>query len=409
MVFACGLMGLAMDVGGAAGPGPVGRCLTPRACEGVSMQDRQVVMSEEPAGPAASPAVTAGGLIFVSALTAAGPDGAAPTGDVAAQTTRVFERLGRVLAVAGSSVGQTLTLHVYLKRAADFAAMNVAYREAVGQNPPTRTTVVADLGPGALVAISAIAVPDGAPREVLHPKGWIASPRPYSYVVRSGDLVFCSGLVSRRGTDDQSVPGSAAVQTKTILDNASVLLETAGLTYDDVVAARVFITDDAWFTEMNDTYRTYFPDRPPARATAVTDLMGSDAKVEITLIASAAPRQVIGPVVAPSLPLSTAVRAGRFVFLSGVLGNTDATRDDVAAQTREVLARVGRTLQTAGLAWADVVDNTIYLPDVWQAKTVHQVYGATVAAGPPARTTVGARLVVRTGLVEMMVTAVAPR
>ncbi|MEZ5315961.1 MAG: RidA family protein, partial [Vicinamibacterales bacterium] len=303
----------------------------------------------------------------------------------------------------------TLTIHVYLKHATDFAAMNDAYRQAVGDSPPTRTTVVADLGPDALVAMSAVAVPDGAPREVLHPKGWAKSPRPYAYVVRSGDLVFCAGLVSRRGTDDAPVPGPASVQTKTILDNAGALLAAAGLSYEHVVAARVFITDEAYFAEMNDTYRSYFPEKPPARATAVTPLMGPDARVEIALVASAAPREVLGPVVAPSLPLSPAVRAGRFVFLSGVLGNTDANAGDVAGQTREVLARIARTLGHAGLSWADVAENTIYLPDVWQARAVHEAYGAVVTTDPPARTTVGTRLVVGPGLVEMMMTAVSPR
>ena len=60
-----------------------------------------------------------------------------------------------------------------------------------------------DIRDGALVEMSAIAVPNGTEREVLHPVGWMKSPRPYSYIVRAGGLVFLSGLVSRRGTDDQ--------------------------------------------------------------------------------------------------------------------------------------------------------------------------------------------------------------
>ena len=180
------------------------------------------------------------------------------------------------------------------------------------------------------MALSAMAVPLGAPREVLHPPGWMKSPRPYSFIVRTGHLVFLAGLVSRRGSDDTVVPGPMALQTRTVLDNAGVLLKTAGLSYEHVVAARVFITDDSLFEMMNDEYSRYFTSQPPARATAVTGLMAAGAAVEITLIASTAAKQVLGAAVSPSLPLSSAVRTGSLVYLSGVLGNTDANARDLA-------------------------------------------------------------------------------
>ena len=223
--------------------------------------------------------------------------------------------------------------------------------------------------------------------------------------MRTGNLVFLSGLVSRRGTDDQPVPGPVATQVKTILDNAGVLLRTAGLTLDDVVASRVFLVDDTSFQSMNDEYRNYFPVEPPARATAIAGLVGSSSLVEITLVAAAADRQVIGPVVSPSLPLSPAVRAGRFVFLSGVLGNTDQNREDVSKQTQEILDRVQRTLTTANLSFADIVDNTVYLPNLSSTAAVDQISSPIFPSYPPARTLVGARLVTRAGLVEMMMTA----
>ena len=242
--------------------------------------------------------------------------------------------------------------------------MNAAYREAFAEKPPVRTTVAPPPG-RTLITMSAIAVPDGAAREILHPAGWMKSPRPYSYIVKAGGFVFLSGLVSRRGTDDQVVPGPVSVQTTTVLDNAGVLLKTAGLSYEDVVAARVFLTDDSFFEAMNNAYRRYLTTEPPARATAVTALMGRDAPVEISLIASENGKQVVGPAVAPSLPLSTAVRAGDLLFLSGVLGNTDANATS-PAQAREIFTRIGRTLEGLGLSFNHVVDNLVYLPDVWQ-------------------------------------------
>jgi len=369
------------------------------------MQERQVITLPGADGTYASPAIVAGGLIFVSAVGPATIDGKTDP-DVAAQVRSSLGRLREVLEAAGSSLGQAVSVHVFLSSAADFDAMNGVYREAFADQPPARTTIVADLPRGRSVMLSAIAVPNGAPREVLHPASWMKSPRPYSYIVRAGGFVFLSGLVSRRGTDDQLVPGPVSTQTSTVLANAGVLLKTAGLSYADVVSARVYLTDDSFFEAMNDEYRRVFTTDPPARATAVSGLMGADSVVEISLIASDRPKQVVGPAVAPSLPLSTAVRVGDFLFLSGVLGNTDANHDNLAGQTTEIFGRIRRTLEGVGLSFSHVVDNLVYVTDVWQQKRVDDLSRDIFPSDPPARTVVGAKLVTRAGLVEMMMIAI---
>ncbi len=369
------------------------------------MQDRRVVNVGVP-GALYSTAVTAAGFVFLSGVTGTGDDGKLAGPDIESQTRRTIARLAAALEAAGSSLAQAVSVHVYLRRASDFQAMNDVYRQSFADKPPARTTVVADLADGALIGMSAVAVPAGAPREVLHPAGWAQSSRPYSLIVRAGGLVFLAGLVSRRGVDDSVVAGSINIQARTVLDNAGVLLKTAGLSYADVVAALVFLTDDTYFEAMNDEYRKYFTQDPPARSTAVTDLMGLETTVEITLIATTGRKEVLGASVSPSLPLSPAVRAGDLVFLSGVLGNTSTNGDDVAGQARETMARIGRTLDGIGLSFRHVVDNTIYLPDLGQQKKVDDVYREFFPTEPPARTSVGARLVTRAGLIEMMMTAV---
>lgn len=350
-------------------------------------------------------AVSAGGLVFVSAQFGTDDGGGQAGSGIDAQTSRALQRMAEVLAAHDSSLAQLATVTVLLASASDFAAMNDAYRAHFGEDPPTRTTVVSSLPGDARVAISGVAVRNGGRREVLHPAGWVRSPRPYSYIVRTEHLVFLSGLVSRRGRDDQLVPGPIGTQVKTVLDNARVLLQTAGLAFSDVVSSRVFITDELYFVDMNDAYRRAFSTEPPARATAVMPLVAEDAKVEMTFVASTAGREVHGPTVAPSMPLSAAVAAGPFVFLSGVLGNTDANADDAGAQMREVLARIGRTLGSAGVEFADVVDTAVYLRDPRQQLDVDSVYREFFPVEPPARSILGARLVAPAGLVEVMAVA----
>jgi 2-iminobutanoate/2-iminopropanoate deaminase len=372
------------------------------------MQDRRVVPSDRPAD-VFSGAVTAGGFVFVSSLSAREPRALGaqePEPDIRAETALVLDRLRQTLERAGSSLAQVVSVNVYLKRAADFDAMNGVYRERIVVDPPVRATVVTDLANGALVEMSAIAVPLGARREVLHPSGWMKSPRPYSFAVRANGLVFLAGLVSRRPSDDQVVPGSTQVQTRTILDNAGTLLRTAGLEFSDVLAARVYLTDDTYFEEMNTEYRKTFASDPPARATSITGLMGTEAQVEISLVAATEGMEPFGPSVWPTLPISTATRAGNLSFLSGVMGNTESNRGDAAAQARQAFARLARTLESAGLSFADVVDCTIYLPDLWQSAKVDAVFKEMFPKDPPARTMVGAKLATRDAAVEILLTAV---
>jgi 2-iminobutanoate/2-iminopropanoate deaminase len=80
-------------------------------------------------------------------------------GDVAAQTERVMENLGAVLAAAGAGFAQVVRCTIYLADLADFAKVNEIYGRRFPKDPPARATVqVAALPRGARVEIDAVAV-----------------------------------------------------------------------------------------------------------------------------------------------------------------------------------------------------------------------------------------------------------
>jgi enamine deaminase RidA (YjgF/YER057c/UK114 family) len=349
--------------------------------------------------------VTAGGFVYLSGT---GPlsDSA---GDIAGQTRSVIERARGALVGAGSSLDRVAAVMVYLKSAADFQAMNAAYATFWPEEPPTRTTVVTELGtPGTLVEMSMVAVPVGAERTVVHPAGWLRSPSPYSYAIKSGDTLFLSGLVSRNVRDNSVVEGDVPAQTTVIMDIAGEILAAVGLTHANIVSARIFLPELASFQPMNGAYRPYFPTAPPARATVQAALAGPQYDVEITLIASSAPREVISDGGPANPNLSTGIRAGRRVYLSGALGNTAATQGDVAAQTRETLARLNRALAAAGCSPADVADALVYVTDLRFVPDVDREYRAFFGSHAPARATVRSGLMAGDALVEIMLTAVTP-
>jgi 2-iminobutanoate/2-iminopropanoate deaminase len=110
-----------------------------------------------PAG-AYSPAMRAGNLIFVSGQVPKDPRTGEVVGkDVREQTRVVLENTARVLAAAGATLADVVSVTAYLERVEDWDAFNDVYREAFAPPYPTRTTVGASLR-GVLVEISVIAV-----------------------------------------------------------------------------------------------------------------------------------------------------------------------------------------------------------------------------------------------------------
>jgi reactive intermediate/imine deaminase len=373
-----------------------------------------MLLAQAPSGPPFSAAVAAGDLVYLSGALPLDANGKVVAGDIRVQTARALDNLAGVLQRSGSRMEQVASVTVYLRSAADFAAMNEVYRKYWPKDPPARTTVIANLVvPEALVEIAMVALKDGVERQVVHPSAWIHSPNPYSYAVRSKNTLFLSGLVPRNGKDNTTVTGDIKTQTGAILRNAGEVLAAAGMSMDDVVSARVYITDTALFQDMNAAYREAFTGVPPARATVRCGLTVKDFLVEITLVAvKDAGRQAVGTAAAAPAPgaprpvLSPGIRVGDRLYLSGMLGNTAANAGDPGAQTKETMARIGRTLEAAGFAWTDVVDSTVYLADLKGFQAMNAAYRGPLAGALPARATIEAGLVAPDGLLEIMMTAV---
>lgn len=110
---------------------------------------------------------------------------------------------------------------------------------------------------------------------------------PLSAVVRAGGFVFVSGQppVDRKTGKIPLV--NISIQTKMVLDNVKVCLEAAGSSLDKVVKCTVYITNAAYFDEVNDVYRKYFKRDPPARVFVNVGSWAQKFDIEIECIAIA--------------------------------------------------------------------------------------------------------------------------
>ena len=139
------------------------------------------------------------------------------------------------------------------------------------------------------LALSAAALPASpvaaqAPRrEQIVPKGQTASPM-LSPGIKIGNVVYSSGQLGlSRENPDSTIQG----QTRVALDNIKRVFEAAGTTMAQAAKCTVFLIDVKDFAGMNEVYRGYFPDSPPARSTVVVAaLVAPVARVEIECIAA---------------------------------------------------------------------------------------------------------------------------
>jgi 2-iminobutanoate/2-iminopropanoate deaminase len=108
---------------------------------------------------------------------------------------------------------------------------------------------------------------------------------PYSQAISAGDLIFTSGQIPLDPETQQIVTGDIRVQTERVMENLSAVLQAAGVGFERVVKATIFVVDLNDFAAVNEVYGRRFPKDPPARSTVQVAALPKGARVEIELIA----------------------------------------------------------------------------------------------------------------------------
>jgi enamine deaminase RidA (YjgF/YER057c/UK114 family) len=267
------------------------------------------------------------------------------------QARSVLGMLQTILAAGGSGLQHGARIDQFPTSRAMLDPYHIARREVMDPPRPASTSVhiPALLAPAATSQVELLAI---IPEDGFRKEGISADiPQPlagYSPALRVGDWVFLAGQVA---TDWKSgVAPEAQVdprfwegnridrETAFTLQNMKLTLEAAGSSMANVVKANVYLTDINDLPRMDRVWRAFFPDNPPARTVyPILSLGVAESRIEITFVAvtddGATKKQIIDTKAArPSLfHQSVAVRAGEFLFLSGLLA---ADADGLVAGAR---------------------------------------------------------------------------
>ncbi len=108
---------------------------------------------------------------------------------------------------------------------------------------------------------------------------------PYSQAIRSGNMVFVSGQVPINPETSKIESQDIADQTHQVMKNLHNVLAKAGVNFDHVVKAGIFLQDLNDFKVVNEIYGSYLKEPYPARATVQVARLPLDVKVEIDVVA----------------------------------------------------------------------------------------------------------------------------
>lgn len=111
-------------------------------------------------------------------------------------------------------------------------------------------------------------------------------------------------------------------------------------------------------------------------------------------------------------PYSSAVRAGDFIFVSGMgpiePEGGEVVRDDFQRAVRRTLDNLRAILEDNGSSMNDVVKTTVYLSDMQRFAEMNEIYATYFGDQPPARTTIEAARLPLDIAIEIDAIAYAP-
>jgi 2-iminobutanoate/2-iminopropanoate deaminase len=134
-----------------------------------------------------------------------------------------------------------------------------------------------------------LAAPLPAAKKVIAPPEFApaagAAAPPYTPGILVDGTLYVSGQIGQ-DLKTGEIPADFETEVKTCLARIGIVLKAAGMTFQNVVAVQVYLTDMNLFPQMNAAYTGIFKEPRPSRTTVgVTRLAAAKARIEITVTA----------------------------------------------------------------------------------------------------------------------------
>jgi 2-iminobutanoate/2-iminopropanoate deaminase len=108
---------------------------------------------------------------------------------------------------------------------------------------------------------------------------------PYSQGILVNGTLYVAGQIGISPSTNQLDTSGFEAEAYQALRNIVNILEAAGMSADDVVATRVYLTDMNDFIVLNEVYKDFFSKKLPVRETVQVNALPREASIEISAVA----------------------------------------------------------------------------------------------------------------------------
>ena len=108
----------------------------------------------------------------------------------------------------------------------------------------------------------------------------------YSQGIKSGNLVFTSGQIPLNPKTGELINGDFKSEISQVLTNLNGVLKSGGSSLINAIKLTVFLTDLSYFPQVNEVFKEFFPENPPARSAVQVSALPMNAKIEIEAVGS---------------------------------------------------------------------------------------------------------------------------
>ncbi len=123
-------------------------------------------------------------------------------------------------------------------------------------------------------------------KTIINTKNAPAPIGPYNQAILSNGTLYISGQIPMNAATGELISGDIQKETKQSMENLKAILTEAGMTFEHVVKASIFLSDMKQFSKVNEVYGSYFnAETAPARETVEVANLPKFVNVEISMIA----------------------------------------------------------------------------------------------------------------------------
>ena len=110
---------------------------------------------------------------------------------------------------------------------------------------------------------------------------------PYNHATAHNGTLYVSGQIAINPATGDLVLDNIEAETHQVMKNHQAILETAGLTFEDVLKCTIFVSDMGNYARINAVYGSYFKEATaPARELVQVSVLPKNVNIEISLIAA---------------------------------------------------------------------------------------------------------------------------